>query len=67
MYIFTATEFEGELKECNEGTLQWIDKNKILDLPTWEGDRFFFEKMQKQEEFFTMKVEYKGDKLVNCK
>ena len=67
MYVFTASEFEGELKECNEGTLQWIDKDKILDLPTWEGDKFFFEKMQKQKEFFTMKVEYKGDKLVNCK
>ena len=40
--------------------------DKILELPTWEGDRFFFEKMQKQEEFFTMKVEYKGDKLVKC-
>ena len=48
MYVFTASEFEGELKECNEGTLQWIDKDKILDLPTWEGDRFFFEKMQKR-------------------
>ena len=67
MYVFTASEFEGKLKECNEGTLQWIDKDKILELPTWEGDRFFFEKMQKQKEFFTMKVEYKGDKLVNCK
>lgn len=67
MYVFTASEFEGKLKECNEGTLKWIDKDKILELPTWEGDRFFFEKMQKQEEFFTMKVEYKGDKLVNCK
>ena len=29
MYVFTASEFEGKLKECNEGTLQWIDKDKI--------------------------------------
>ena len=65
MYVYTATEFEGEVKkECDEGELKWIDKDKILDLPTWEGDRVFYEKMLKTDEFFTAKVEYKGDKLV---
>lgn len=64
MYVYTGAEFTGELKECNEGILEWIDKDKIFDLPIWEGDRLFLEKMQNQEEFFTMKVEYIGDKLV---
>lgn len=64
MYVYTATKFEGEVKECSEGTLKWIDKDKILDLPTWEGDRLFFERMQKEKDFFTMKVEYVGDKLI---
>ena len=64
MYVYTATEFRGNLKECNEGVLEWVDKDKMLELPTWEGDRLFLEKMQKTEEFFTMKVEYIGNKLV---
>ena len=67
MYVYTADEFKGELKECSEGELHWIDKDKILDLPSWEGDRLFYEKMQQTEEFFTIKLEYKGDKLVSYK
>lgn len=64
MYVYTATEFTGELKECNEGILEWVDKDKIYNLPIWEGDRLFLERMQEQEDFFTMKVEYIGEKLV---
>lgn len=32
MYVFTSNDFIGELIECNEGDLQWIEKNKVLDL-----------------------------------
>ena len=68
MYVYLATEFKGELKkECDEGELKWVDKDKVLDLPTWEGDRVFYEKMLKTDEFFTAKVEYEGDKLVKYK
>ena len=64
MYVYTATEFKGEMHECSEGTLKWIDKDKIFDLPIWEGDILFLKRMQNEEEFFTMKVEYEGDKLI---
>lgn len=67
MYVFTSNNFEGELIECDEGNLEWIDKDKILELNIWEGDKFFIEKMQKDNRFFTLKVEYKGDMLVNYK
>ena len=64
MYVYNATKFEGEVHECSEGVLKWIDKDKIFDLPIWEGDRLFLEKMQKETDFFTIKLEYVGDKLV---
>lgn len=64
MFIYTCTAFTGELIECNEGDLYWIDKDKILDLPMWAGDRFFLEKIEKGESSFSMKVCYKGDELV---
>lgn len=67
MYVFTSGDFCGELIECNEGTLEWIDKEKILNLNIWEGDKFFIEKIQKDDNFFTLKVEYEGDKLVKHK
>lgn len=67
MYVFTSNDFSGELIECNEGNLKWIDKYNILNLNIWEGDKFFIEKMQKDDNFFTLKVEYEGEKLVNYK
>ena len=41
MCLFTADGFTGELIECNEGDLQWMDKKEVLALPTWEGDAIF--------------------------
>lgn len=67
MYVFTSSDFKGKLIECDEGTLEWINKENILDLNIWEGDKFFIEKMQKDNNFFTLKVEYKGDNLINYK
>lgn len=67
MYVFTANEFEGDLIECNEGDLQWIDKEKIEELNIWEGDKIFIKKMQESNSFFTIKFEYDGDKLMKYK
>ena len=64
MYVFTSNDFTGDLIECNEGDLQWIDKKDVTKLNTWEGDKIFVEKLQKDSRFFTVKFEYDGDKLV---
>lgn len=64
MYLFTVTDFAGELVDCDEGELRWIPKEEILDLNLWEGDRHFLELMAKDSPFFTMKLRYEGDKLV---
>lgn len=65
IWLFTADEYEGELIECDEGILEWIDKDKLSELELWEGDRIFLELLNTQEEFFSLKLEYEGDKLVN--
>lgn len=64
MYVFTSNEFEGDVIECNEGDLQWIDKNEVTNLNTWEGDKIFIEKIQNDNNFFTVKFEYDEEKLV---
>ena len=68
MHLFTADDFEGKLlSDCNEGTLSWIDEDKLLDLPTWEGDRKFLPLvMDGKTGFFTMKLVYEKDKLIEC-
>ena len=37
MHLFHATGFEGQLRECDEGVLEWIDKKKLFDLQQWGG------------------------------
>lgn len=64
IYVFTSNDFTGELIECNEGDLQWIDKNKVTELNTWEGDKIFVEKIKNDNTFFTVKFEYDVEKLI---
>lgn len=45
IYVYTIERFSGEMTECNEGTLQWIDESKILSLDLWEGDRIFLNRL----------------------
>ncbi|MDH3673914.1 MAG: 8-oxo-dGTP diphosphatase [Anaerolineae bacterium] len=41
-FIFRVESFKGEPFTDNpEGTLSWIPVEKVLDLPLWEGDRYF--------------------------
>ena len=46
MLLYEASGFEGELKmDCSEGTLRWILQDQVMQLPLWEGDRLFLEKL----------------------
>ena len=63
-FLYTSNHFEGTLKECNEGQLHWIDKDKVIDLNLWEGDKHFLPKLLETNDFFTMKLVYdKEDQL----
>ncbi len=64
MFIYTADRFEGELAECSEGDLQWIKKTEVMNLKLWEGDKIFLKKLIDGDGFFTVKMEYEGEKLV---
>ena len=63
MYLFTADGFEGTLKECNEGELQWISREFLDALPKWEGDQIFLDLLWENAPFFLLKLRYQGDKL----
>ena len=64
MFVYTSDDFSGELIECNEGDLEFVPKEKILDLPAWEGDRIFLKLLWEDAPFFTLKLKYNGDVLV---
>lgn len=66
MCLFTADGFEGTPIPCSEGELAWIPKEKVLELPTWEGDREFLKLLlQNERRFFTLKLVYQGSRLVD--
>lgn len=51
VYFYTSNEFIGNLIDCNEGDLVWIDDDKILDLSLWEGDKLVFDWFKKDKIF----------------
>lgn len=66
MHIFHTEDFYGEIKDCDEGNLEWVEKKAIYNLPIWEGDKIFLNLIEKKVPFFSLKLEYKGDTLVNA-
>ena len=66
MHLFTCTEWTGECKECDEGELEWIDKQKLYDLTLWEGDRIFLRLLDERAPFFSLKLVYQGDHLAEA-
>ena len=64
MCLFTADKFTGNIIECDEGELKWVDKKVVHNLPTWEGDAVFLKLLLEDEKrFFSLKLVYEGDKL----
>ena len=64
MHLFTASGWTGELIDCDEGDLEWVPKEKVYDLPIWEGDKIFFRLLEQERPFFSLKLSYdRGDVL----
>ena len=66
MYLFTADGFEGQIKECDEGDLQWVSREFLDELPKWEGDQIFLDLLWRDAPFFLLKLRYEGDRLVEA-
>lgn len=64
MFLYTADGFTGELTECSEGNLEWVKISRVCSLPIWEGDKVFFRLLEEQTEFFSLKLRYENNKLV---
>ena len=65
MYLYTArAKYDLIEKDCDEGTLEWVPKSKVYDLPIWEGDKIFFKLLEEEHPFFFLKLKYEGEELV---
>ncbi len=66
MHIFHSSDFSGTEKTCDEGELCWVDKKEIYNLPIWQGDKIFLKLLEQDTPFFSLKLEYKGERLVKA-
>ena len=66
MHLFTADGFTGTLKTCDEGNLEWIEKDRLLELTLWEGDKIFLRLLDEDVPFFSLKLTYEGDTLTGA-
>ncbi len=64
MYLFTSGDFRGTLSDCDEGVLEWVDKDLVPELPLWEGDRIFLRLLREEAPPFLLTLKYRGDTLV---
>lgn len=67
MHLFTSSEFIGELIDCDEGELHWINIKDILNYPHWEGDEYFLKKLINNEPYFEMSLIYQNNLLKEVK
>jgi 8-oxo-dGTP diphosphatase len=76
MYLYSSSDFEPadekaarifaetgkyEPPECSEGELVWVPHGKMLDLPTWEGDRAFLSELLAGKKVINMTLSYDRD------
>lgn len=66
MHLFHATGFRGEIKDCDEGELAWIDKRELYRLQQWQGDKIFLRLMDEGRPFFSLKLVYTGQTLTDA-
>jgi 8-oxo-dGTP diphosphatase len=66
MHLFHCRGYTGTVGQCDEGELEWIEKEKLLGLQLWEGDKIFLRLLDTDCPFFSLKVEYQGERLVSA-
>ena len=49
MHLFTAGGYTGTLRDCDEGTLEWVPIGQVENLPLWQGDKIFLELLRREE------------------
>lgn len=67
IHLFSAHKATGQLGPCDEGTLAWQPISDLFTLPRWEGDDIFLKRLLQETPFFSLKLSYQGDNLIQAK
>ena len=66
IFLYTSNDFQGQIQDCNEGILEWVEKDKVFNLNLWEGDKIMFRLLNTKTTPFSLKLVYKNDRLVSA-
>ena len=66
IHLFYANNFLGELIDCDEGNLEWVPIKDIYSLQLWQGDKIFLKLIEDKVPFFSLKLQYEGENLINA-
>ena len=64
VFVFTSSEFYGNLIDCDVGMLQWIKDEELMKLNLWEGDKIFMTWLDNKK-MFSAKFIYNKKSLKN--
>ena len=68
MHVFRTRSFSGQLlEECSEGNLEWVPIAKLKEIPHWPADEIFYDFLAENHSFFSLKVIYKNNVLIETK
>lgn len=64
VFLYICKAFTGQIEECNEGILQWVNDNEVMNLNMWEGDKIFLKCLEK-DKVFSGKFVYENNELID--
>lgn len=67
MHLYVVDQVKGSIRECDEGELQYIDIDKMDELPMWEGDKIFLQYLKENRPYFELELVYDGNELKSSK
>lgn len=66
MHLYTANKWSGVMHACDEGELVWVKKEEMYQLKLWEGDKIFLKLIEEGHPFFSLKLTYHEDILIEA-
>ncbi len=66
VFVYTFDNCDGDLIDSPEGHLEWIENDRMPDLPLWEGDRIFMQWLD-DPRIFSAVFQYDSGKLLDWK
>ena len=63
VFIYTVSQFEGKLEDSEEGTLEWVKDEEIINKNLWEADHIFIPWLDNNQ-FFCGKFIYQNSHYV---